>query len=239
MIEDREPGRTVEPYQFEARFVGADRSPLMVAVLVSAFVGLAFVKPWAPAGSGAVLPRESAGTGQVVEAPRPPATPTPAPTDAAVLALCHDPLSWRTATIETWRDKTVHVWRAIDPGPATRPLDPSIPVVPAVGTSIQAIGYCAPRGGREQPAGPAIIHAWRIEGGAVQALKLRQIAPVGEVSPYGALFGPPAELGSTTSWPDGLVVFRYEGPGKAASVWFAIEISGTNDGGHSPGAPSP
>jgi hypothetical protein len=239
MIEDREPGRTPEPFRFEARFVRADRSPLVVAVMVVAFVGLAFVKPWAPAAPPADQPASPAGSGHAVAVPRPGVTPAPSPTNEAVLALCHDPLSWRTATIETWRDQTVRVWRAIVPEPATRPLDPSIPVVPAVGASVPAIGYCAPTSGPDHPVGPATIRAWRIDGGAVQTLQLRQVAPVAEVSPYGALFGPPAELGSTTSWPNGRVVFRYEELGKGASVWFAIEVSGTTDAGFSSPAPSP
>ncbi len=238
MIEDRDPGRTEEPFRFEARLVDGDRSPLVVAVVVAAFVGLAFVKPWAPAAPPA-SPAGSAATEPAAAVPRPRDTPAPSPIGEAVLELCHDPLSWRTATIETWRDQTVRVWRAIEPAPASRPLDPSIPVVPAVGNAIAAIGYCAPTSGPDHPVGPANIHAWRIDGGAVQTLHLHQIAPVKDVSPYGALFGPPAELGSTTSWPNGRVVFRYEELGKAASVWFAIEVSGiTADASSSP-APLP
>jgi hypothetical protein len=47
-------------------------------------------------------------------------------------------------------------------------------------------------------------------------------------SPYGALLGPPAELGSTSSWPNGRVVFRYEELATGDSRWFAIEVSGTS-----------
>jgi hypothetical protein len=101
--------------------------------------------------------------------------------------------------------------------------------VPAVGTAIPAIGYCAPTSGPNQPLGAASIRAWRVDGDAVQAIELRQIAPVTDVSPYGALFGPPAELGSTTSWPNGLVVFRYEELATGVSRWFAIEVSGTSE----------
>jgi hypothetical protein len=147
--------------------------------------------------------------------------------------MCLEPGSWRTATIETWNERTVRVWRAIDPAPASRPLDASIPTVPAVGTSIPAIGYCAPTSGPQQPLGPATIQAWWVDGDAVERLALRQITPRSGVSPYGALFGPPAELGSTTSWPNGLVVFRYEegGAGAGASRWFGIQVSGTTENG--------
>jgi hypothetical protein len=76
-----------------------------------------------------------------------------------------------------------------------------------------------------------------VSGETVLGLELRQIAPVGRVSPYGALFGPPAELGATSSWPNGLVVFRYEETDTGRSRWFGIEVSGTT--GDRPVAPSP
>ena len=132
----------------------------------------------------------------------------------------------------------MRVWRAVEPEPASRPLDPTIPVVPAVGTSVPAIGYCAPASGPDQPVGPASVHAWRVEGNAVQPLQLRQIAPIEDISPYGALYGPPAELGATSSWPNGLVVFRYEELETRRSRWFAIEVSGTNAPGTPPRHPN-
>jgi hypothetical protein len=242
MIEEREPGPMAEKVRFAARVSGADRSPAIATVLVAVFVGLAIVKPWAAFGS----PAAPVGPEQVVPVagrtvaaqPRPNPSPAPSRIGEAVMEVCLDPGSWRTATIETWRDKTVRVWRAIDPGPAGRPLDPAIPVVPAVGSSIPALGYCAPTSGPDQPRGPARVQAWQVDGDAVRAIQLRQVAPATGTSPYGALFGPPAELGSTTSWPDGLIVFRYEELDTGASRWFGIEVSGTseNDGLSMPSA---
>jgi hypothetical protein len=234
MIEDNEPNGAADARRFEARMASDDRSPLLATVLVVVFVGLTIVKPWATdgaqsEGSTGPEPADPAVESGGFAAQPPSITPAPSPTGEAVLGICHGPGSWRTATIETWRDQTVRVWRAIDPRPASRPLDPSIPVVPAVGTAIPAIGYCAPTSGPNQPLGAASIRAWRVDGDAVQAIELRQIAPVTDVSPYGALFGPPAELGSTTSWPNGLVVFRYEELATGVSRWFAIEVSGTSE----------
>ena len=233
MFEDVEPKPATEARRFEARLTSVDRSPFLVTVLVAVFVSVAFLKPWvvdeSPAGGSAAVeagaspenrPAGSSGN-------RTAASPAPPAADEAVLDLCHEPGSWRTATIETWRDQTVRVWRAVEPEPASRPLDPTIPVVPAVGTSVPAIGYCAPASGPAQPVGPAIVHAWRVDGNAVQPLALKQIAPIDDVSPYGALYGPPAELGATSSWPNGLVVFRYEELATQTSRWFAIEVSGT------------
>ncbi len=235
MIDNIEPIRAAEARRFEARLAGDDRSPFMVAALVAAFVALAILKPWAEAGSPGTPAGVGDGTNPAAQgAPGEPHSSGLAvrtPTDDAISEMCLEPGSWRTATIETWRDQTVRVWRAIDPGPATRPLDPSITIVPAVGSSIPALGYCAPTTGPEQPQGPATIRAWWVDGDAVERLELRQITPISGVSPFGALFGPPAELGATTSWPNGLVVFRYEERGAGQSRWFGIEVSGTKENG--------
>ena len=235
MTENIEPVRAADARRFEARLAADDRSPLMVAVLVAAFVGVAILKPWAAAGTpgsppGVVDGTDPAALGAAGE-PRVSGLAARTPTDDAISEMCLEPGSWRTATIETWRDQTVRVWRAIDPGPASRPLDPSIPIVPAVGSSIPAIGYCAPTVGPERPLGPATIRAWWVDGDAVERIELRQITPASGVSPFGALFGPPAELGATTSWPNGLVVFRYEEQGAGESRWFGIEVSGTKEVG--------
>ncbi len=238
MTENIEPIRAADARRFEARLAGDDRSPLMVAALVAAFVALAILKPWATA---VAQPGGDDGTNSAVLVapvdPPPGGSAARTPIDDAISEMCLEPGSWRTATIETWRDQTVRVWRAIDPGPASRPLDPSIPIVPAVGSSIPAIGYCAPAIGPERPLGPATIRAWSVDGETVERLELRQILPASGVSPFGALFGPPAELGSTTSWPNGLVVFRYEERGAGGSRWFGIEISGTNQDGRPPTTP--
>ena len=236
MTENIEPIRAADARRFEARLATDDRSPFMVATLVAAFVALAILKPWAAGSPGAqpIVANDPDRAGQAAPGdPRPSGPAARTPTDDAISEMCLEPGSWRTATVETWNERTVRVWRAIDPAPASRPLDPSIPIVPAVGTSIPAIGYCAPTSGPEQPLGPATIQAWWVDGEAVQRLQLRQITPSSGISPYGALFGPPAELGSTTSWPNGLVVFRYEegGAGAGASRWFGIQVSGTTDRG--------
>jgi hypothetical protein len=240
MIEERDPGPVTAPLSFEARLARSDRSPLITLIVVGAFVTLAIVKPWPDGGPAAPAELAAPGpssSGSAVVPSGPSAAPSPSPTGEAVMDQCLDPLSWRTATIETWRDQTVRVWRAIVPGPASRPLDPGIPIVPAVGTSVPAIGYCAPTSGPEQPVGPANVRAWSVAGETVVNLELKQIAPVGRVSPYGALFGPPAELGATSSWPNGLVVFRYEETETRRSRWFGIEVSGTT--GDRPVAPTP
>ena len=227
MIEDRKPERTPEPFRFEAR-VGGGRSPWPAAGIFVAFVILAIAKPWAP-GPAVGSPRV-ATTSRPTPATFTVATARPSPSDGveAVAGFCLEPGSWRTATIETWRDQTVRVWRALDPADASGPTDRSIPIVPAVGTSIPAIGYCAPGVGERAPTGILDVDAWRVEGGRASPLQLRQVDPVGVISPYGALYGPPAtEAGDRAStWPDGVVVFRLAERASRLERWFAIEVRG-------------
>jgi hypothetical protein len=153
--------------------------------------------------------------------------------------------------VETWRERTVRVWRAIDPAPAAGPDDPAIPIVPAVGSRIAAIGFCAPVVGPDTPAGPATIDAWRRASGggndnsinaAAVPIELRCIVPSGSPSPFGALFGPPAPADRTSGWPPGVFVFRYSQPaaGSATSVtWFGIEVLLTDASGRQPASPDP
>ena len=244
MPHDTEPSRTNQVQRFEARFATVDRSPLMATALVTTLIGLAILKPWAAAdtpstGSQGADRGIAAATDAASATGRLSPTPAPTSTGEAVIEQCHDPGSWRTATIETWRDITVHVWRAIDPRPASGPLDPTIPVVPAVGSSILAIGFCAPTSGPQQPIGPTRVRAWRLDGASADPVDLRQIAPPSVVSPYGALFGPPAGTTATDGWPNGVVVFRYDELAASAERWFAIEISGTTDSWPHTPSPSP
>ena len=236
-----EPLRTDQVQRFEARFATVDRSPLVATALVATLIGLAILKPWAAADMPSTGPQGAdRGVAAATDAASPTSrlSPTPAPTSTgeAVIEQCHDPGSWRTATIETWRDQTVRVWRAIDPAAASGPLDPTIPIVPAVGNAIPAIGYCAPTSGPQQPVGQASIRAWRLDRGVAHPIDLRQVAPVRVTSPYGALFGPPAGLGST-GWPSGIVVLRYDELAADTQRWFAIEVTVTSSGDTA--APSP
>ncbi len=233
MPHDVEPSRTDQVQRYEARFAPVDRSPLVATALMTTLIGLAILKPWAAAdmpstGSQGADRGLAAATDAASATGRLSPTPAPTSTGEAVIEQCHDPGSWRTATIETWRDITVHVWRAIDPRDASGPLDPTIPVVPAVGNAIPAIGYCAPTSGPQQPFGQASIRAWRLDRGVAHPIDLRQVAPIRVTSPYGALFGPPASLGST-GWPSGIVAFRYDELAAATERWFAIEVSVTGD----------
>jgi hypothetical protein len=233
--------------RFQRKLPRGDRSPLVPVVALVLLVAVAVLSsspplPSAP-GPGATPLRVAAeGTGGL----RVSQSPTPA--EASVAAICLEPGSWRTATIETWRDRTVRVWRAIDPVPASGPDDPAIPIVPAVGSRIAAIGFCAPVVGPDRPTGPATVDAWSLApagsaGAGVAptpvALALRQLVPDGSVSPLGGLFGPPGPASSATGWPPGVVVFRYvrdAGTPSSAATWFGIEILLTDALGRSPAA---
>jgi hypothetical protein len=247
MIEDREPEPTTEPFRFEARIAGG-RSPWPVAGFVIALVVLAVAKPWAP--------DRPAGSSRVTATDRPaspaspstvPARPSPSNGVEAVAGICLEPGSWRTTTIEMWHDQTVRVWRALDPSEASGPTDPTIPMVPAVGTSVPAIGYCAPGVGTDVPAGALDVDAWSVAAGRASPLALRQVDPVGIVSPFGALYGPPGRPGPgggapSATWPDGVVVFRLTERASRLERWFSIEVRGVGApeaDGPGPAAASP
>lgn len=228
----REPGRRTEPFGFEAQVRRQDRSPLVVAAVVVALIVLAIAKPWAPVGHWpyesaiAARPRDTA-----IVSPGSQLSASSAPSDGvdAVADICFEPTSWRTATIETWRMRTVRVWRALDPADATGPADPTIQVVPAVGTTIPAIGYCAPARGPDEPSGLAHVDAWQLDSGETRSIELHQVAP-DVVSPYGALFGPPGSEGDdATSWPSGTFIFRYVDLETRSERWFGLEVRRTLD----------
>jgi hypothetical protein len=239
MADGSEPVENHDPYRFEARLASADRSPGIAVAIVVLGVGLAILKPWAPAAgpgdgrSGAAPGSTFAPAGQSPRAGPSSAQPRPSPSPSeAVLELCHDPGSWRTATIETWHDQRVRVWRALDPGPASGPLDASIQIVPAVGVSVPAIGFCAPTSGPDRPGGAAKVSAWRVDDNGARVVGLRQVAPIVGTSPFGALYGAPYDpsrsggLSRTPEgWPAGLIVFRYVERATGAERWFGIDVN--------------
>jgi hypothetical protein len=216
-----------EPVRFEAAVGGRSRLPALVAVFVIAFAAVLVVRPWpAPAPPPvAVLAAppaaRSAAPGDTADHPRASVGPGPS---AAVEAICMTPGSWRTATIEQWHpDQIVRVWRAIDPRPASGPTDIGIDTIPAVGESVAAIGFCAPTVGPDRPTSGATVAAWRVDGGVAAPIELRQMAPIGPMSAFGALFAPPDARDA--SWPPGVYMFRYAAVAAGAEArWFGIEV---------------
>jgi hypothetical protein len=251
MTDDRRPTDDRPPVQFASHLAGGDRSPLIPIIALALLVGIASLS----SGHGAPGTTDRVGPSTIAAALAPlspsPSSPPNSYADPDVATICLEPASWRTATIETWRDQTVRVWRAIDPVVASGPDDPAIPIVPAVGSRVAAIGFCAPVVGPDRPTGPVTVEAWRrdlprSEGATATAgtvaqetaapvpLQLRSVVPAGSPSPFGALFGPPAGSDTGTGWPPGIIVFRYgQGAGgvATAATWFAIEISLTDAAG--------
>ena len=254
--DQRRPTDEGPPVRFQSRLAGGDRSPLIPIVALVVLVGIAALSsgPAAPGGTAVESSTNENAAEAIGAFSQAPSSAPDSRADADVATICLGPASWRTATIETWRDQTVRVWRAIDPVLAGGPDDPAIPIVPAVGNSVAAIGFCAPVVGPDRPSGPVAIDAWRREPvtgdgpspvtGPVAAvganpiqLEIRPIVPAGSPSPFGALFGPPeAEAAAGTGWPPGVVVFRYAplAAGPSAATWFAIEIVRTDASGKTP-----
>ena len=239
------------PVQFASHLAGGDRSPLIPIVALALLVGIATLSSGqgTPGTTNRVAPSTTAAA--LAPVPPSPSSPSNSHADPDVATICLEPASWRTATIETWRDQTVRVWRAIDPVAASGPDDPTIPVVPAVGSRVAAIGFCAPVVGPDRPTGPVTVEAWRRDlpasegAGAAPGtgargtaapvpLLLRSVVPAGSPSPFGALFGPPADSDTGTGWTPGIIIFRYAQLASGmttAATWFAIEISLTDRAG--------
>ena len=217
---------------------------------VAILVLVALVKPWTFDFSG---PAPSLG-----ERPFPTVRPgeaTPEPTrdvSAFGLALpfCLGAGSWRVLSDETWRTHQVRVWRAIEPlADAGGPLDPRIPMVPAIAYQIRSIGFCAPVAGPGMPLGPFSIQAFRVDGDVAGLVPLRRLAPAENDSLFGELFAPPpacladcpgsvqgspfgvlvgSPVGSAapsapSSWPTGRYVFVYSNQ-MTGELWFGVDV---------------
>lgn len=231
MHDEPDLGRpTNEPIRFEAAVGGRSRLPRLVGAIGLAFLAVVLLKPWGlidglTAGPTQPVTARPASAPSAPSGAAPGARPAsePSASEQAVAAICLDPGTWRTATIEQWHpDQTVRVWRAVDPRPATGPTDPSIERVPAVGESIPAIGFCAPVTGPDRPNGRAEVDAWRVDGDVASPVQLRVMAPLGAVSGLGALFAPPID--ATGGWPDGVYVFRHVILDSQIARWFAVEV---------------
>jgi hypothetical protein len=249
----RSPGPTGDrpPVQFASRLGGGDRTPLIPIVALALLVGIAALSSGQAAPGTADRVASSTAAAALAPASLSPSSQSNSQADPDVATICLEPASWRSATIETWRDQTVRVWRAIDPVTASGPDDPAIPIVPAVGSRVAAIGFCAPVVGPDRPTGPVTVEAWRRDlpagegagatpGSGAQGttatvpLQLRSVVPAGSPSPFGALFGPPAGSDTGTGWTQGIIVFRYAQAASGATTaatWFAIEISLTDAAG--------
>jgi len=166
----------------------------------------------------------------------PTASPVIAPD--SLLITCGSPSGWRAATLQAWPGRTepIRSWIAVEPVPASGPLDPGIPFVPVAMGIVTAVGYCAPLDDARPPE-IARLGVWIVaNGGATQlsAVPLEPAAPNG----LGGLWLPPPDLqGSGTGqpeiggaddlrgrWPPGRYALQVAVPGGSYARWFGIEI---------------
>lgn len=219
-----------------------NRAPggLIAVVLIGLF--LAMLKPWAgadPSGSGAgsAGPVSGVAGDTGVSAASGPASPSPSPTphDPAALARaavndeCNQPSGWRLYDIDRWRGRPIHVWLAIDAVRASGPTDPAIEVLPVVGTTVDAMGFCAPVVGTvPSPREDGGIRMWRLTTPAGSSTPVASLLPVLRVSPVlepgvetalGGLFAAPRSADDGTGgWAPGRYVMAVDG------WWFGAEI---------------
>ncbi len=174
----------------------------------------------------------------VIARPTPIATPDPL---EPLRRNCQDPDGWRIYSRETWATSTVRAWRSFEPATrASGPTDSGVPVV-QIGGRVEALGYCSPWRGGEEPPPDATVAVWRLvvdpsgrEDPVAESLRISAWDP-GWPSLLGALFGPPAAgPGSRAAgpgfpvaghpvWAVGRYVFAVRGAGYER--WWAVEIS--------------
>jgi hypothetical protein len=200
--------------------------------MVAMLVGVAVLKPWGSLGAPATAPPRV-----VVVTPTPSVEPTDASPEGLADPVCLGAGAWRVASLESWQTQDVRVWRAVEPIPdANGPLDPAIPAVPVVAVELEALGWCAPAWGPDEPVGPAVVDAWQVRGQRASVLTLLQVRPEHGTTPITALYVPlgpcdasswcPAALRSRVpqAWGSGRVVFRVEDEGTGGVGWFAADV---------------
>lgn len=224
-----------------------------VATLGALLLLLAIAKPWGQASSPATT---GSALGDLISAALPTAppvrapavrytTPPLAPADLAAAELCRWPSGWRVFAHQNWLGKQVRSWTAMRPIVASRPGDPTIPVVRLRSEAIPLLGFCAPVGGAASASATAsararasvsavgspapAISVWRVEDDAPPVP-----VPVARVDPdapsaLGSLLAPLERGRQLPTWPPGHYVFRVSEAGPAAGAspgwWWAVEVS--------------
>ena len=209
------------------RIGGGGSGPLALTALIAGFLALVILKPWAFASTERAQGRE------------PNTTPPPAtrgaeldgPADLG--SHCDRPNRWRIYTSEGRNGGTpFRVWWGVEPASiAARPTDPKLPLT-KIGSTIEAVGYCAPATGNDAPPPGVGITAWRLEAVgspevSARIVPLIAVAPLA-MDPQGALYRPalgpagndPSEI---APWPAGRYVFALRGT--SWERWWAVEIS--------------
>ena len=230
------PPRAAPPLVHTARIdPGGERGRgawfLIVAAL--ALVAVAILKPWDVGRSvpGGVPGSSPAAPTVRVVGPAPPSSAPILNADEIATSRCNRPLGWRTYTFETWNGRRIRTWTALEPLAATDvegALDRRIPVVPAIGEVITAIGYCAPSAADSRPPPGVRVLVWAVApSGVVRALEPRRIEPA-LASSLSALFAYPdasGRRGGPAPWPDGRYLFAILGPAPGDyGRWFAVDV---------------
>jgi len=209
------------------------RGPAIVTALVVAAFLLGLLRPWdllGPPVASLALPSEPrAPVATVVAAvagtPSSAASVTPPPVQVpAGVPTCGEPMSWRSATIETWVGRMARVWSAVNVVAATGPTDPTIPFGPVVGPPVTAIGWCASIAEADRPPLDAAGTLFRVAGGVAIQIPFVRLEPA-TPDAMGQLLVPPASTGGQTPpWPAGHYVIRLATPNGSWVRYIGLEV---------------
>jgi hypothetical protein len=213
------------------------RGPAIVTGLVLAAFLLGLLRPWdlvAPSAVGSAGPTGSRAPAAAVASEvdgtpastgTPPVAVTPPPVSVpAGVPTCGDPMSWRSATIETWVGRLARVWSAVNVVTATGPDDPTIPFGPVVGPPVTAIGWCASIAEADRPPLDAVGALFRVTGGVATQIPFVRLEPA-EPDPMGQLLIPlPSAGGQTPPWSAGRYVIRLGTPNGSWVRYIGLEV---------------
>jgi len=228
--------------------------PRVSAIIAIAGIALALavVKPWAPGSTAAsmAIGLDASPAGDATVAPA--AMPGTATTETPGLLLsgggggviqlsggstldCADPQGWQVVLDATSGGLPTRTWVAVDPGPATGPLDPAAPLARIVSGPVARLGFCAPGPAEGAASGGWTVGVWRIErngagvsrierdaAGVPRVVHLAQIGP-----PGGGLGGlaPATNLpGAPEDWPPGQYALGLQAHGGSPDAWLVVEL---------------
>ncbi len=215
---------------------------LSLAVMLAAgAVAIAMAKPWSsptsvvPASLGTPGPSPS---DVLTAAPVPGSGRAPGTAQTGgVIDLagggtldCYAPPGWRLVVDTTGDGRQVRTWLAVEPAPATGPLDPAVPATTIANGPVRGLGFCAPRTGTPDVASTAVWTAsvWRIDGtgrGPARATRIAQIETDGGAGGLAPASAQPGSPGSPAAWPPGRYAIQFEARNAAVpDLWIGLDL---------------
>ena len=211
------------------------RLSLAVAIVAIA-LAVAIAKPWSSATSvvpGSLDPSPSVAPSAAPVAGSGRASDTEQP--GGVIQLtgggtlhCFAPPGWRLVVDTAGDGEGVRTWLAVQPAPATGPLDPTVPTTTIANGPVRGLGFCAPRGNTADPASGAawMASVWRIDGTDPRPAFATRVARIVTEGGAGGLALASDRPGSPGAWAPGRYAIQFESRDAALpDLWIVLDLS--------------